>query len=699
MFKIIQESVTIGDQTIHIEMGKLARQANGSVFIQCQETQLLATAVSKFRSQDEMSFLPLSIDYIEKMYSAGRIPGGYIKRETKPTEREILTCRLIDRSLRPFFPKQFRCETQVVINVLSVDPKVPPAPLAILASSLALHASDIPFLGPIAGVQLGYKNGKFHINPSESFLEDSLLNLVVSGAGKNFHMVEAGATEVSEKLFLEGFAKASEVISELCQVQNKIQKKLKIKKYPVTETKSDLDPKITKKFQADMMKVNGTPSKLQRKEKMEDIKKSIHEAFPKESNFQINESFSRVYGSSIRKAMIDKKIRLDGRKLKEIRSIECETSLLKNTHGSALFTRGETQSLGVVTLGTTDDCQRTETISSALEEKFFMLQYNMPGFATGEPKRLGAPNRRELGHGNLAERALRPLLPDQLHFPYTIRVVSEVLESNGSSSMASICSSSMALMDAGVPLKRPVAGIAMGLILEGKKHCILSDILGDEDHFGDMDFKVAGTEKGITALQMDMKIQGIPLPTIEEAILQAKEGIQHILKKMNSTIQVSRDLSFKAPRVEFMKIPLEKIKDLIGPGGKNIKRITAETGCKIDIKDDGSVTVASLQGPAAEVAKRMVRYLTTQAQVGEIYLGLVRKITEFGAFVEIKPGVEGLVHVSQISQDRVENVWDHLKEGEEIMVKVLEIDRAGKLKLSRKEAVGLHQSSASEFFH
>lgn len=695
MFNIVEKTIRVGDHEITIEHGRMARQAGGSVLVTCGDTQVLVCATGAKAPSPTASFFPLAVDYIEKLYSAGRIPGGYIKRESKPTEREVLISRLIDRPIRPLFPETFLTEVQVVATVVSVDPKISPAPLAILGASTALHISDIPFNGPVAGVRIGHKDGKFLINPSETEEVGSDLDIVVAGTSEGILMVESGANFVSEALILEAIEVAHKHIKTMCKVQNELREAVGKTKRDVPEAPSNdsMQKVLDKKFAGALREAYSIAKKSDRKNAVDEIRLTAKaELVPANDDGSLKATFEHLFEmacyKTLRTNIIRDNRRVDGRKSTDIRAIDCQVQVLKRPHGSALFTRGETQSLGVVTLGTSDDAQRSESVYSPLEEKHFMLHYNMPGYSVGEPKRLGAPGRREVGHGNLAERALRASVPSRVRFPYSIRMVSEITESNGSSSMASVCAGTLAMLDAGVPLLEPVAGIAMGLIKEGNDVAILSDILGDEDALGDMDFKVAGGKSGITALQMDMKIAGVSIEVLRKALEQARDGRMHILGKMTSVLGKAKDLSSRAPRIEQIKIKSERIRDLIGPGGRNIKKIVADTGCKVDIGDDGVVNLASSNGEAAALAKRMIHFLTSDPEINEVYLGIVKKVSDFGAFVEIKPGVEGLVHISQLAAQRVNKVEDVVKEGDEVMVKVIEIDRTGRIKLSRKDAVG-----------
>lgn len=699
MFNITEKSIRIGDDVITIETGRIARQAGGSVLVTCGGTQVLVTATAAREAQVTASFFPLSVDYIEKFYSAGRIPGGYIKRESRPSDREILISRLIDRPIRPLFPETYLVETQVIAQVVSLDPKISPAQLAILGASCALHLSDIPFAGPVAGVRVGFKDGNFIINPAEADLPTSDLDLVVAGTKDAILMVEAAANFLTEAQILSAIELGHQEIKKLCAVQEELRNACGKEKRSIPEAPQNADMKsvITKKYAKPLKDAYSIASKAVRKKAIEEIKQQAKLELVEAGNNESEKAFQYLFEMQeykiLRTNIIKDNRRVDGRTTKDIRNIDCQVGVLKRTHGSALFTRGETQSLGVITLGTHDDAQRSESIMNVLEEKTFMLHYNMPGYSVGEVKRLGTPGRREVGHGNLAERALKAALPAKNRFPYSVRIVSEITESNGSSSMASVCSGALAMLDAGVPLKEPIAGIAMGLILEGKEFAILSDILGDEDNLGDMDFKVAGGKNGITAMQMDIKISGISMDILEQALAQAKEGRALILDKMLHIISRPNDLSQLAPRIEQIKIKPERVRDLIGPGGKNIKKIVSDTGCKLEVNDEGIVSIASTDGNSAAKAKRMVNYLTTDPEIGEIYLGIVKKTADFGAFVEIKPGVEGLVHISQLAATRINKTEEVVKEGDEVMVKVIELDRTGRIKLSRKDAIGKSPSN------
>ena len=694
MFHVTEKTITIGDEKIHIESGRIARQAGGSVLVTSGGTQVLVTATASKNQMKEAAFFPLSVDYIEKFYAAGKFPGGFIKRETKPSDREVLIGRLIDRSIRPLFPETYLVETQIVAQVISYEPGFSPAHLALIGASCALHISDIPFAASIAGVRVGKVDNKLVLNPPEEKLNQGQLDLFVSGTSSAIMMVEASANFLTEDEILEAIQFAHHEIQKICAVQEELRKEIGKEKRSVPEAPAnkEISQVLQKKYAKLVKEAYSIPSKHSRHIQINEIKLQAKEqCVPAGSAVDVEKAFNHLFEmleyKTLRTNILKDNKRVDGRTKSDIRQIDCQVQVLKRTHGSALFTRGETQSLGIVTLGTSDDAQRSDSIIGA-DEKQFSLQYNMPGYSVGEVKRLGTPARREVGHGNLAERALKFSIPDKNRFPYTIRMVSEITESNGSSSMASVCSGTLSMLDAGVPLKEPIAGIAMGLIFENNEFSVLSDILGDEDNLGDMDFKVAGGKNGITALQMDIKIQGISFEILKTAMAQAKEGRLLILDKMLRVISKPNDLSNLAPRIEQIKVKQERLRDLIGPGGKNIKKIVSDTGCKLEVNDSGIVSLASTSGAAAAKAKRMISYLTTDPELGEIYLGVVKKTADFGAFVEIKPGIEGLVHISQLATTKVAKTEDVVKEGEEILVKVIELDRMGRIKLSRKDAIG-----------
>ena len=681
-----------------IEVGRVAKQADGAAWVRYGETVVLVTAVAVRDVKLDIDFFPLTVDYQEKTFAAGKIPGGFFKREGRPSEKEILTCRLIDRSIRPLFAEGLRCETQVIATVLSADRENDPDVVAMLGASAALHVSDIPFNGPLAGVRIGRIDGKWVINPTQSQLQESDTDIFLSGSKDAIVMVEGSATMVPEDEILEALFAGHEAIQPLLEIQEQLRRELgKVKRQvPLAELDAGVVRRVDELALAKLQQAIEIPEKMARYKRLAEVKSEVvtqaATEFPGKEK-QIKAAFDELKRKCFRGLVIQRERRIDGRGLKDIRPITCEVEVLPRTHGSALFTRGETQALVVATLGTASDEQRVDALLGEHYKKF-MLHYNFPPFSVGEAKFLRGPGRREIGHGNLAERALVPVLPSEDSFPYTIRIVSEILESNGSTSIATVCGGSLALMDAGVPVLAPVAGIAMGLIKEGEHVRVLSDILGDEDHLGDMDFKVAGTPDGITSLQMDIKISGVNRDIMRQALHQAREGRLHILGIMNETLATARTaVSGHAPRIITLKVKPEKIREIIGPGGKVIRGIIEATGVKIDVEDDGTVTIASSDEVAARKAIEMVQRIAAEAEIGKIYKGTVRKIVEFGAFVEILPGTDGLVHISQLAPERVRKVTDVLKEGDEVMVKVLEIDRQGKIRLSRKDAL---QETGSE---
>ncbi len=685
--------VEIGGKLVVLETGVMAKQANGAVVARYGDTVVLATAVASKVERENVDFLPLTVDYQEKAYSAGRIPGGFFKREGRQTEKEILTSRLIDRPIRPLFPEGYYFDTQIIAAVLSIGDESSMDLMAMIASSAAISISDIPFNGPVGAVRVGYVDGRFTINPGLKEIEGSRLNLVVAGTADAIMMVEGGSSELSEDQMLEALEVAHSEIKKIIALQRDLIAKVGRAKRTVKTV--DLDQDLEKQVAAMALERLRTsiviPNKIERQKTLDALLDEIKEKLKKEDDptrkLQLSKIFLNLEKDEVRRIILDRNVRADGRKPDEIRPINCSVGLLPRTHGSALFTRGETQALAVATLGTSEDEQRIDSLEGEYF-KTFMLHYNFPPFSVGETRPLRGPGRREVGHGALAERALRPVVPTKHEFPYTIRLVSDILESNGSSSMATVCGGTLALMDAGVPIKAPVAGIAMGLIKESDKVIVLSDILGLEDHLGDMDFKVTGTSKGITALQMDMKIEGITIDIMRSALQQAKEGRLFILGKMLDTLAAPRtNLNPFAPRIISMRINTEKIKDVIGTGGKVIRSIIEQTGTKIDIEDDGTINIASADEAAALKAQEIIKGIVQEAEVGKLYMGKVRKIMDFGAFVEIFPGTDGLLHISQISERRLEKVTDELKEGDEVLVKVLEIDRQGKIRLSRKEAM------------
>ena len=688
-----QYEIDFGGRPISIEIGKMAKQANGSAVVRYGDTMVLVTACAAKEAAEGKDFLPLTVNYMEMTYAAGKIPGGFFKREGRPSEKEVLCSRLIDRPLRPLFPEGYFNETQIIATVLSLDPENDPEIAAMIGASAALAVSEIPFNNPIAGVRVGRINGKFMCNPTYKQQKESDIDLIVAGSHDAIIMVEGGAKMVSEDELLDAMMFAHDSMQNVIKLQKKMMEEIgKPKmKTPLINIDNALVSKVKDFADGKIKEALNIPSKQERYQRLSDISKELTEALkPKYEGREdeVIKMFEDMKYRILRESVLSTHTRIDGRGLTDIRPITCEIGLLPRTHGSALFTRGETQAMVVTTLGTSEDEQKIDALSG-WEYKTFMLHYNFPPFSVGEVKMLRGPGRREVGHGALAERAVTKILPDSDKFPYTIRVVSDILESNGSSSMASICGASLSLMDAGVPTKDAVAGIAMGLIKEEERVVVISDILGDEDHLGDMDFKVAGTENGITAFQMDIKIIGVTKEILRQAIYQAKEGRLHILKKMREAISSPRtELSVHAPRIITIYVKQEKIKDVIGPGGKNIKGIIEKTGVKIDIDDSGKVNIASSDDEAAQKAIAMVKELTQEAEVGKIYLGKVRKIMDFGAFVEIFPGTDGLIHISQLAEERVKDVKDILKEGDEVLVKVLEVDKQGKIRLSRKEALG-----------
>ena len=681
----------LGDQELTIETGLIAKQAGGSVLVRCGESVILTVATSAPEPKAECDFLPLTVEYLEKYYAAGKIPGGFFKREGRPNEAAILTARLTDRPIRPLFPDNYYFDTQVITTVLSATADVPPDTLSMIGASAALSISDIPLKKPIAGCRVGRIDGKFIVNPSIDQQLDGDLNLVVAASDSAVVMVEGEAEEASEEDVLAAIQFAFDAVQPVIQIQKDLMAKVGKPKreVPAMETKTEITEAV-KTVEADVVAAVNIDEKLARYAKLAEIKKELKaKVITEESTYaeklQLSQDFDQLKSSLMRGAILKEGKRIGGRGPKDIRNIDCLANLLPRAHGSSLFTRGETQALVVCTLGAGDDEQRIDGLVHE-ESKSFMLNYNFPAYSVGEVRPLRSPGRREVGHGHLAERALARMLPDCDEFPYTVRIVSEIMESNGSSSMASVCGGSLAMMDAGVPLKAPVAGIAMGLIKEDSDFAILSDILGDEDHLGDMDFKVTGTEKGITAVQMDIKIEGITTEITKAALDQAREGRLHILGKMAECLGEHRNkLAEHAPQFHLMKIKVDKIKDLIGPGGKNIKGIVEETGAKIDIDDDGSVRIFSSDGSSIDRTVEMVKELTDDVEIDRIYEGTVKRVVNFGAFVEIKPKVEGLLHISQIADERIENVTDVVNEGDVINVKVLEVDsRSGKIRLSMK---------------
>ncbi|MFH1262541.1 MAG: polyribonucleotide nucleotidyltransferase [Pseudomonadota bacterium] len=689
-------SIQFHGRTLSVEVGRVAKQANGSAYIKYGDTVILVTAVANRTEKEGQDFLPLTVDYFERYPAAGRIPGGFFKREGRQTERETLTSRLTDRPIRPLFPDNYQRETQVIATVLSFDKENDPDILALLGASTALQISEIPFHGPVAAVRVGRIEGQLVCNPLISQLATSDLDLVIAASRDAIVMVEGQANEVPEAEVLAAMKFGFESVQPLLDLQDELQKAVGKPKWVLKEVQGTkpLEDKIRSIVGGKLAEALKIKEKLPRYTFLADTKQELLAKLTAEDPSyadqakSISETFSEIVSSEIRKRIVSTGTRVDQRDTKTVRPITIEVGLLPRTHGSALFTRGETQAIVTTTLGTSDDEQRIDSLSGEWRQKF-MLHYNFPPFSVGECKPMRGPARREIGHGVLAHRAIGKILPKE-NFPYTIRVVSDILESHGSSSMATVCGATLSLMDAGVPIKAPVAGIAMGLIKEGDKFFVLSDISGDEDHIGDMDFKVAGTSAGVTAVQMDIKVRGIDWKVLENALHQAKEGRLHILAKMNEAISAPRpEMSPYAPRIETMQINVDKIREVIGPGGKMIRSICEQSGAKVDIEDSGIITIASADATALAKARELITLIVAEPEIGRIYKGKVARIMEYGAFVEIMPGTDGLVHISQIHSEngRVENVTDVLKEGDEIEVKVISVDRMGKIKLSHKEAI------------
>jgi polyribonucleotide nucleotidyltransferase len=676
---------------LSLETGRLAKQSHGAVLAQYGETVVLATVVSAYQSRDKIDFLPLTVDYQEKTYAAGKIPGGFFKREGRPSEKEILTSRLIDRAMRPLFPKGYDKETQIIVNVLSIDKENDSDTLALIATSAALEVSDIPYEGPVAAVRMGRIDGKLVVNPLISELEQSDISLVIAAKPDSIVMLEGGAQVVDEEAILEALFTAHEEMRPVFELQQELRRLAGKAKREFTKKEYDLSlhSAVHERMSSDLERALKISGKKERNTAVYALQDKVAEELSTrfaDRKHEIEEASEKVLRDQVRRVILDDDKRIDDRSSTEIRPLSAEIHVLPRTHGSAIFTRGETQVLATVTLGTSSDEQRVDALLGDRYKKF-MLHYNFPPFSTGEVKFLRGPGRREIGHGALAERAIAAVLPPEEDFPYTIRLVSEVLESNGSSSMATICGGVLALMDAGVPIKAPVAGIAMGLVKEGDKVRVLTDILGDEDHLGDMDFKVAGTAEGVTAIQMDNKVGGVTRDVMRQALHQARDARLFILSVMAKAIDRPRtEVSSFAPRIVTLHIKPDKIRDVIGPGGKVIRGLVEETGCKIDIEDDGTVLIASADSAAMDLAISRIEAITAEPEVGRIYDGIVRKIVEFGAFVEIMPGTDGLLHISQLSNERVRRVEDVLHEGDEIKVKVLDVDRSGKIRLSLREA-------------
>jgi len=682
-------SADIGGLEFSIEMGRIARQADGAAFVRYGDTIVLVAACAAKTAKAGQDFFPLTVDYKESTYAAGKIPGGFFKREGRPTEKEVLTSRLIDRPMRPLFPEGFSCETQVIAQVLSADKENDSDIMSITGASAACYCSAIPFFNPIGAVRVGYIDGQLVVNPTISKLKESGLNLTVAATEDAIVMVEAGAAELPEELMVEALDFGHNEAKKLIAIQKELYKMVNPVKREFTKPELDAAEleRIDKEFSGKISAALHTPGKLASYAELDRVRDEIVASVPEEETErreQADKIYHHLMEQIFRKEMLQDRKRPDGRAFDEIRPISIDVSLLPRAHGSALFTRGETQALVTATLGTADDEQRMDTLEGETFKRF-MLHYNFPPYSVGETKPMRGPGRREIGHGALAERSILPVMPTNDEFPYTVRVVSEIMESNGSSSMASICGGVLALMDAGVPIKAPVAGVAMGLVKEGEAYAILTDIAGAEDHYGDMDFKVAGTEKGITGLQMDIKIGGIDREIMAEALGQAKEGRIFLLKKMAECIESSReDISQYAPRIITINIPKDKIGAVIGTGGKVIRGITEQTGVKIDIEDDGKVSIASTDGDSAQRAIKMIEELTMEAEVGKTYLGTVTRLVDFGAFVEIFPGTEALLHISEVADFRIEDINTELKLGDQVPVKVIGIEPPNKIRLSRR---------------
>jgi len=688
---VVRKEFEFGNRRVTLETGRIARQASGAVVASMGDTVVLVTCVAKKDADPGRDFFPLTVDYQEKTYAAGKIPGGFFKREGRPSEKETLTCRLIDRPLRPLFPKEFKNEVQIIATVLSLDSEVDPDIVAMIGASAAVAISGVPFNGPIGAARVGFKDGNYILNPSFSDLEESELDLVVAGTRSSVLMVESEARQLPEDVMLGavmyGHEQLQIVIDNIIALAG--ENGTQPWDWQPPEKDTTLEEAVSTQCADLLREAYSIRDKLNRRDRLDEIRKAVIENLcevdePKWTKAQVVEAIGSLESSLVRSGILAGEPRIDGRDTRQIRQIDVEVGILPRTHGSALFTRGETQAIVVTSLGTDRDAQIIDAIEGSRREPF-MLHYNFPPFCVGETGRVGTPKRREIGHGRLAKRGILGVMPNMETFPYSIRVVSEVTESNGSSSMATVCGTSLSLMDAGVAIEAPVAGIAMGLIKESDNFVVLSDIMGDEDHLGDMDFKVAGTDKGVTALQMDIKIDGITREIMEVALEQAKAGRLHILEKMNAVISQPRvEMSEYAPRITTIKIHPDKIRDVIGKGGATIRSITEETGTTIDIDDDGTVKVAAIDKAAGDEAIRRIEQLTADIEVGKVYEGRVAKLMDFGAFVNILPGKDGLVHISQISDERVEQVSDKLTEGEFVKVKVLEVDKQGRVRLSMK---------------
>ncbi|HTV77246.1 MAG TPA: polyribonucleotide nucleotidyltransferase [Steroidobacteraceae bacterium] len=685
------KSFAYGSQTVTIETGELARQADASVKVSMGDTVVLVTAVAKQQPVPGRDFFPLTVNYVEKTYAAGKIPGGFFKREGRPSEKETLTSRLIDRPLRPLFPDGFYNDVQVVATVLSLDPTIDPDIPSLIGASAAVALSGIPFSGPIGAARVGYKDGQYLLNPTAPEMVGSQLDLVVAGTEQAVLMVESEAQGLSEEVMLGSVVFGHKSMQVAISAIRELVAQAGKPRWPWTApaANAELAAALATQAEAALTKAYAITEKLQRRDRVAEVKAAAVAALsggenPKFTAEEVGDQFFKLESNIVRQRILNGEPRIDGRDVSTVRPITVKVGVLPRTHGSALFTRGETQALVATTLGTGRDAQIIDALAGERREPF-MLHYNFPPFSVGETGMMGSPKRREIGHGNLARRGVAAVMPDMATFPYVIRVVSEILESNGSSSMASVCGTSLALMDAGVPLKAPVAGVAMGLVLDGARFKVLTDILGDEDHLGDMDFKVAGTKDGVTALQMDIKVEGVTPEIMKVALEQARAGRLHILGEMNKVLSEPRaKMSEWAPSIITLKIDPEKIRDVIGKGGAVIRQITEETGTTIDIENDGTVKIASVNGTAGREAQRRIELITADVEVGRVYEGRVARLMDFGAFVTILPGRDGLVHISQISDERVERVSDKLKEGDVVRVKVLEVDRQGRVRLSMR---------------
>jgi polyribonucleotide nucleotidyltransferase len=696
-----QISIPLGAMPLEIQIGKLAKQADGAAVVRYGDTVVLTTAVFAKEPKANADFFPLTVDYRENTYAAGRIPGGWFKREGRPTEKEILTSRLIDRPFRPLFPKGFQHETQIIAFVLSADGQNDPDVLALNAASVALTCSLVPFYSPVGAVRVGRLDGQFILNPTNAQREKSELELVVAGTDDAVVMVEGGAREVSEQVLLDAIFFGHGAVRSIVAAQRELQSRAGFARKPEWMSEepypAEVFSQVRSQWGEPMMAAMTLPSKIASYAEIKAVKKAAVSVVPEEEEekrIQVARAADDLVKVLTRETILDQGKRLDGRRFDEIRPITCEVGLLPRTHGSALFTRGETQALVTATLGTSDDAQIIEEYEGESEHTF-LLHYNFPPFSVGETKFLRGPSRRDIGHGNLARRSLSTVLPNEEAFPYTVRVVSDILESNGSSSMATICGGTLALMDAGVPIKAPIAGVAMGLVSDGDRFAILSDIAGQEDHYGDMDFKVAGSYEGITGLQMDIKIKGLSREILERALEQARAGRLHILQTMSSALDRPRpNISPYAPRIFTMQIPRDRIRDVIGSGGKTIRSIIETTGCKIDVEDSGKVSIASADEAAALRAIEIIESLTQEPEIGKVYRGKVRRVEPYGAFVEILPGQDGLVHISELAPYRVRQTTDVVKEGDEVTVKIIAVDPMGKIKLSRKQALSKEELEA-----